>query len=724
MMKLSKWAAVFVVLSTVVHAQSREQAPHGQREVAPAEIASREALAAIREADVPIGSRTPTPIAERLLTARVVGSLSTRSIRVDRVVRRPSAATSTAYGYALDEMGLAIPGSQVQLTTDGRYAYGATWLPGGGGYELQSRGDGLIAKPFDVSIDGSCGCPSADCSLPAADGAPLVPAQANPPSEEVAVGLFNEEPFAFSKKSEPVILNSGPPCFSGDNRVFTVLVVVNEPTVVTFIGDNATDDEIRVYAESAVDLINTALMNSELDYEARVADVFFDVDLPQGTKFGSSTFIGFSPKAEILSALASGEEGAAARERREETCADFVASILQSSDGGGIAQLGGDNPKRVYSTTDPSSVFFTNVLVHEVGHNLGARHQPGGDFVLGSPPFLPDMRGFAAFNKFNPQQIDFTTVMGVGSFNRILFFSDPDREVNGVKIGVPDVQDVVKACEITIPLSTEYRESPKVAGENCDFNIFQDDVIVAANPAIDGDFNGLIDFCQIENDPSLDCDQNGIIDSAERLGLVLVELDGVPLVAGETTHVVVPDGLPEAIAGPATLLVNIDADLTTPNFNRNVTIDVAGGASVTTPDNGIGNCTINGDVYLPFGGQTYSNVVTDAAQGIPTISITVPDTVPQINECGRSISARLRIYARRPVGTFDASSIDADLDGVLNVCECRADVNGDGQLSSDDFNAWLTAFLNDTPIADQNNDGLIAADDFNAWLSGFIKGCP
>ncbi|MEO0512468.1 MAG: glycosyl hydrolase [Planctomycetota bacterium] len=55
---------------------------------------------------------------------------------------------------------------------------------------------------------------------------------------------------------------------------------------------------------------------------------------------------------------------------------------------------------------------------------------------------------------------------------------------------------------------------------------------------------------------------------------------------------------------------------------------------------------------------------------------------------------------------------------------CAADINGDGQLGADDFNAWLNAFLTGDPVADQNNDGQLGADDFNTWLNGFLQGCP
>ncbi|MEO0511592.1 MAG: GC-type dockerin domain-anchored protein [Planctomycetota bacterium] len=58
-------------------------------------------------------------------------------------------------------------------------------------------------------------------------------------------------------------------------------------------------------------------------------------------------------------------------------------------------------------------------------------------------------------------------------------------------------------------------------------------------------------------------------------------------------------------------------------------------------------------------------------------------------------------------------------------CEvCVADVNRDSVLLSDDFNAWLFAFLEGSPAADTNLDGSLDGSDFNAWLASFINGCP
>ncbi|MEO0632047.1 MAG: GC-type dockerin domain-anchored protein, partial [Planctomycetota bacterium] len=54
---------------------------------------------------------------------------------------------------------------------------------------------------------------------------------------------------------------------------------------------------------------------------------------------------------------------------------------------------------------------------------------------------------------------------------------------------------------------------------------------------------------------------------------------------------------------------------------------------------------------------------------------------------------------------------------------CPADVNRDGAVNPDDFNAWILAFNTQAPECDVNGDGACAPDDFNAWIVGFNAGC-
>ncbi len=99
-----------------------------------------------------------------------------------------------------------------------------------------------------------------------------------------------------------------------------------------------------------------------------------------------------------------------------------------------------------------------------------------------------------------------------------------------------------------------------------------------------------------------------------------------------------------------------------------------------------------------------------------------------------------------PSWTYDATQVgtaivfgDLNSDGVTDVAigysgdvsirvfygeaPCRADTNGDGMVSPQDFNAWIVAFNAQSPACDQNGDGLCTPQDFNAWIVNFNNGC-
>ncbi|MBC7773783.1 MAG: hypothetical protein H7210_14920 [Pyrinomonadaceae bacterium] len=54
---------------------------------------------------------------------------------------------------------------------------------------------------------------------------------------------------------------------------------------------------------------------------------------------------------------------------------------------------------------------------------------------------------------------------------------------------------------------------------------------------------------------------------------------------------------------------------------------------------------------------------------------------------------------------------------------CIADFNGDGEITSQDFFAFLTAFFNNSADADVNNDGVISSQDFFDFIAAFFNGC-
>ncbi|MEL6498533.1 MAG: GC-type dockerin domain-anchored protein [Planctomycetota bacterium] len=73
---------------------------------------------------------------------------------------------------------------------------------------------------------------------------------------------------------------------------------------------------------------------------------------------------------------------------------------------------------------------------------------------------------------------------------------------------------------------------------------------------------------------------------------------------------------------------------------------------------------------------------------------------------------------------FSSMSLEAiSIDTVARGTVCVADVNGDGELSPADFNAWILAFNTQGSGCDQNGNGVCEPGDFNAWILNFNAGC-
>ena len=55
---------------------------------------------------------------------------------------------------------------------------------------------------------------------------------------------------------------------------------------------------------------------------------------------------------------------------------------------------------------------------------------------------------------------------------------------------------------------------------------------------------------------------------------------------------------------------------------------------------------------------------------------------------------------------------------------CPPDVNGDGQVNTQDFITFLSAYSNGDPLADFNLDGQQNIVDFIVFLNAYNAGCP
>lgn len=69
-----------------------------------------------------------------------------------------------------------------------------------------------------------------------------------------------------------------------------------------------------------------------------------------------------------------------------------------------------------------------------------------------------------------------------------------------------------------------------------------------------------------------------------------------------------------------------------------------------------------------------------------------------------------------------AASARITIDGAADACPCDIDLSGD--LSLDDIEAFVTAFLAQSPSADCDGSGAISADDIDCFVACFLAGCP
>lgn len=78
---------------------------------------------------------------------------------------------------------------------------------------------------------------------------------------------------------------------------------------------------------------------------------------------------------------------------------------------------------------------------------------------------------------------------------------------------------------------------------------------------------------------------------------------------------------------------------------------------------------------------------------------------------------RLRARARRRPDHYPARV------GLALINTCRADLNGDGAVNSQDFIRFLNYWTAAHPVADWNKDGVVNTLDFLAFLNDWIAGC-
>lgn len=152
---------------------------------------------------------------------------------------------------------------------------------------------------------------------------------------------------------------------SGDR--IDVLVLYTTP-VKTSLGGDA---QAQAFAQSAIDTSNTTYLNSKIRQRLRLAGA-------QETAIAET--------GSLSSELPVVRSDAATAALRDQTKADLVAMISNSSDACGIGYLmGSANPLNGFTVTSRTCAVGNLSFPHELGHNMGSQHNPEN----GSGPTYP-----------------------------------------------------------------------------------------------------------------------------------------------------------------------------------------------------------------------------------------------------------------------------------------------------------------------------------------------
>ncbi|HEX2164466.1 MAG TPA: fibronectin type III domain-containing protein [Thermoanaerobaculia bacterium] len=200
------------------------------------------------------------------------------------------------------------------------------------------------------------------------------------------------------------------------------------------------------YAHHAVDSLNAAFANSRIDGAAFLAGVeeWQHGERDRDRILGEATTSG------------------AVRSLRDAAGADLVAVLTDNSSSStsrglcGVANLmsaiwvGPQMERRAFSlTTVDCEANNHPVFVHEIGHNLGANHLPGGSTTPVEQAAFP--------YAYAHSDDRFRSAMADAGFKPKLVFSNPTVVVDGIRAGVEDERDNARVLQQTIPIAAAFR---------------------------------------------------------------------------------------------------------------------------------------------------------------------------------------------------------------------------------------------------------------------------
>ena len=140
-----------------------------------------------------------------------------------------------------------------------------------------------------------------------------------------------------------------------------------------------------------------------------------------------------------------------------------------------------------------------------------------------------------------------------------------------------------------------------------------------------------------------------------------------------------------------------------------------------------------GDGYVGVGCQWFRNgvAINNGPQGASPGGGSVTGAGYALVSPSTLSLAALRVTGAQPSDSglyhvvFEnaCGSVSSESVLVTVIAPCTADINGDGFLTFEDFDAFVTAFEAGSASADFNTDGFLTFEDFDAFVAAFEVGC-